>query len=462
MKSEDKKYDVVIIGGGASGTALLYTLATYTNISKIALIEKYSEIGMVNSNAINNSQTLHTGDIDTHYSIDKARQVKPASFMVAQYISKLPKEEQGLMMKRMQKMVLAVGKDEVAQLNARYEEIRELFPALVKLDREGIAHVEPEVMRGRNPKEAVLALFDPEGFAINYGLLSRSFVAKAKANTDKTIDVLMEHLVTFIEKVDTGYMVHTKDAVIFGTVVIVDTDAYSLGFAKSLGYGKEFSLIPIAGSFYFTPEVLRGKVYRVQDARMPFSAAHGDPDLTIPNMTRFGPTARFFPVLESRNLGTMRDYFVSSGLEQMRTWFAFFTILLEPVRFTYLVKNLLYELPYVGKFFFASQIRKIVPLVKRTDVGRAHGFGGMRLQRVNINTRELLLGEGKIIGENVIFNMTPSPGASVCLYNARRDTEQIISFFHAAFIFNKKQMDQDLLITALPKNDDVSANGYSS
>ena len=36
----DEIYDVVIVGGGVCGSALLYSLSTYTNINKIALIEK--------------------------------------------------------------------------------------------------------------------------------------------------------------------------------------------------------------------------------------------------------------------------------------------------------------------------------------------------------------------------------------------------------------------------------------
>ncbi|MBI2591076.1 MAG: malate:quinone oxidoreductase, partial [Candidatus Brennerbacteria bacterium] len=53
-----KKYDVLIIGGGVSGTALFYMLSKYTNISKIALVEKYNKVAQVNSRGRNNSQTL--------------------------------------------------------------------------------------------------------------------------------------------------------------------------------------------------------------------------------------------------------------------------------------------------------------------------------------------------------------------------------------------------------------------
>ena len=65
-------YDVLIIGGGVVGTALLYTLSKYTDVKKVGLIEKYSDFGLVNSASYNNSQTLHFGDIETNYSFEKA------------------------------------------------------------------------------------------------------------------------------------------------------------------------------------------------------------------------------------------------------------------------------------------------------------------------------------------------------------------------------------------------------
>ena len=39
------------------------------------------------------------------------------------------------------------------------------------------------------------------------------------------------------------------------------------------------------------------------------------------------------------------------------------------------------------------------------DLKLARKYGGMRLQRVDTDTHELKLGEGKIIGENIIFNI---------------------------------------------------------
>ena len=462
MNTHQDIYDVIIIGGGASGTALLYTLGTYTNISRIALVEKYPTIGSVNSSAVNNSQTLHVGDIETNYSVDKATQVKPAAMMVAHYVERLDRERQDAVMKRVQKMILAVGSEEVTELADRYEKIKNLFPGLTKLDGSGIAKVEPLVMQGRNPAEPVLALFDPAGYAVNFGALSESFIDQVKKIPGKIIDVFLNRPVGTITKTDRGYSLETPTGALEARVVIVDTDAYSLGFAKQLGYGKEFSLIPIAGSFYFTPEVLHGKVYTMQDARMPFAAAHGDPDVTVPNVTRFGPTARFLPVLESRKYGTIKQFFTSSGLEKFKTWASFFKILLEPVRFKYLVKNLMYELPYVGKYLFVPQVQKIVPTLRGSDLKRASGYGGMRLQRVDTNTKELLLGEGKIMGDHIIFNMTPSPGASVCLYNAMRDAGEIIKFLGSDTTFDQEKMMQELSPEKCTKVADPSATTYVS
>ncbi|MCR8696735.1 malate:quinone oxidoreductase, partial [Campylobacter sp. RM19073] len=46
---KEKHYEVVIIGGGISGGALLYELARYTDVKSIALIEKYGGLATLNS-----------------------------------------------------------------------------------------------------------------------------------------------------------------------------------------------------------------------------------------------------------------------------------------------------------------------------------------------------------------------------------------------------------------------------
>jgi malate dehydrogenase (quinone) len=441
------EYDVVIVGGGVSGTALLYTLTRYTSISRIALVEKYADIGSVNSRANNNSQTLHIGDIETNYSIEKATEVAPASGMVAHYAHALPEHVRSQILFPIHKMVLGVGTKEVATLEERFEKIRKIFPNLRKLNRAEIEAVEPMVVRGRAPHEPIVALANM-GFAVDYQKLAQSFVDQTRARPDaqSRIQIFLGSSVTDVMRdIDGQWSVVRKHGEkLRARVVIFDADAYSLFFAKRLGFGKEFSLIPVAGTFFFTKQMLRGKVYTVQDPRLLFASIHGDMDVRVPGKTRWGPTARFVPVLEARNWKTAFDYLAISGVHRLATWKSFAVILLDPLRFWYLVRNVLYEIPLVAPYFFARQARKIVPTLTGRDFTRARGFGGMRLQRVNTNTHELLLGEGKIIGDNIIFNMTPSPGASVCLYNAVRDMEHIVRFLGIPDGYDKVRLQKEL------------------
>lgn len=456
-------YDVIIIGAGASGSSLLYSLSRYTNIEKIALIEKYSEAGSVNSKSSNNSQTLHVGDIETNYSLQKVKEVKEASMMIPKYAELLSQKERDSFLFLTQKMVLGVGADEIAFLEKRFESISPIFPNLRKLTKEDITLVEPAVVKGR--KEDIIALYTDTSYAVDFQSLAKSFIKETKKQKPET-DVFFNTPVISIQKNTQGiYTLQTKDGRDFITkVLIVNADAYSLYFAKSLGYGKEFSLIPVAGNFYFSKEVLKGKVYTIQDPSLPFAAVHGDPDVRVADATRWGPTARIFPVLESGNLKTMLDYFESAGLFRVRTIISFAIILFDRKKFLYLLKNGLYELPFIGIHLFAKNVQKIVPTMKASQLSKAKGFGGMRLQRVDTKTSEMKLGEGKIIGDNIIFNMTPSPGASVSLYNALRDTEKIIDFFQGEYTFNKALMEKELgCDEVLAKRESVSlSSNYAS
>jgi len=460
---ERNTYDILIIGGGVSGTALLYTLSRYAKCGPVALLEKYDRVGSVNSSARNNSQTLHTGEIESNYGIEKVKQVKPAALMVARYAAALPEKIRDKILFPTPKMLLAVGKSEVEELSKRFQDLRSIFPNLRKLNRDEIGSVEPLIVQDRPLREEILAL-SADGYAVDYERLAESFlgqVEELKRTNDRRIDIFLNAEVKEItpnEKYSGSFLLTLEDGrQISARVVISNADAYSLRFAKKLGYGKEFSLIPVAGAFYFSREMLKGKVYTMQDPRLPFASVHGDPDVRVPGKTRWGPTARFFPVLEARNWKTSLDYFAVSGLHRWQTWVSFIAILLQPMRAYYMFRNLLYEIPFAGNWFYTREVSKIIPSIKARDIAKAKGYGGMRLQRVNTKTRELLLGEGKIVGKNIIFNMTPSPGASVCLYNAMRDAEKIADFFAPnEYSFDKESMIRDLCTKDRPEAADVS------
>ncbi|MFT6361464.1 MAG: malate dehydrogenase (quinone) [Candidatus Paceibacteria bacterium] len=439
-----KNYDVLIVGGGASGTALFYSLAKYSSIATLALVEKYGELGAVNSNGRNNSQSLHVGDIEMHYSREKAASVKPAAMMVPEYLKTLSQERSDKVLRVVQKMALAVGREEVADMKARFEEFDGLFPEQRMIGPDEIAEVEPFIMKDRDPNEPVLGLFDPNGHAVDYQALSETFVEEAK-KSNKNADVYLNHKVTNIKKVDDHYQVEVNDTHSFNAkVVVVSADSYSLLFAKQLGYGEEYSLVPVGANFYYTHEVLKGKVYPMQDRKLPFAGVHGDPDVLVPNTTRWGPTAKFFPVLEDGKWSTMGDYFRSASLGRWKAAMALKKVMFDKTRFLYFLKSAMYDLPYIGKRMFVKNVSKIVPSITASDLRLGKGIGGMRLQRVDVNKQSLELGEGKIIGDHIIFNMTPSPGASVCLFNAMGDGEVVAGMLENAR-FSSEQMKHDFI-----------------
>jgi len=64
--------------------------------------------------------------------------------------------------------------------------------------------------------------------------------------------------------------------------------------------------------------------------------------------------------------------------------------------------------------------------LQRKDLMRAVGVGGLRPQLIDRATLSIVPGEVKMdTGAGLIFNMTPSPGATSCLGNAWQDTQSI-------------------------------------
>ena len=437
------KHDVIIIGGGVSGTSLLYTLSKYSNVKNIGLIEKYSDFGLVNSSPRMNSQTLHFGDIETNYTIEKAKKVKRYADMVMHYLEseKAVKGDQGLFIK-VPKMVLAVGKDQVKTLAERYPAFGQLFPNLKMIGREEIGKIEPRILKGRDPDQELLALMTEDGYTVDFRKLSHSFAQNAKAlNPD--ISIYMSTKIEKITPAGEGFIIKTDKGEFECGAIVVSAGSHSLKFAKSLGYGKNYSILSMAGSFYTGPKVLNGKVYTMQIPKLPFAAVHGDPEVHNEHITRFGPTAKPIFFLERYNYSTFWEYWKTFGLG-MKPIRSILKISSDRVIFNYLLKNVVYDFPWIGKRLFLKEIRKIVPEIKLDEIKFASKVGGTRPQIINNTTKKLELGEAKIVGEKIIFNITPSPGASTCLGNAFEDTSRLMEFLSGRFTFDRAQFEKDL------------------
>ena len=226
-------------------------------------------------------------------------------------------------------------------------------------------------------------------------------------------------------------------------MVVVNAGAHSLYLAHQMGYGLDFGQLPVAGSFYkANKRILKGKVYMVQNPKLPVAALHGDPDVVLNDNTRFGPTALVLPKLERFRSGTYLDFFYTLRLD-MNIVKIFMDLLKDKGIRNYIFRNFLFEIPYFGKKAFIKDARKIVPSLQESDIEYADGFGGVRAQILDKKNQKLILGEASIdTGEGIIFNMTPSPGATSCLGNAKRDIALICEYLSKNF--DNERLENDL------------------
>ncbi|WP_298757487.1 FAD-dependent oxidoreductase [uncultured Campylobacter sp.] len=436
---QEKHYEVIIIGGGITGSALAYVLAEFSEIKNIALLEKYEGLATLNSKASANSQTIHCGDIETNYDLQKATEVKRKADMIVKYCQKHGYENKFLF--QGQKMALGVGESEVELIKERFEKFKELYPYLQLFDKEELKKIEPKLVfdgRGEERAEDIVAMGVQSGVytTIDYGAMANSFVQNAKNVEGKTCDLHLNTEVQNITKVGDKFYIRTANRLsLSADFVVVDAGAHSLWLAHKMGLGQDLSTICIAGSFYLTKQkLLNGKVYMMQNPKLPFAALHGDPDLLAGGCTRFGPTALTLPKLERyKGCRSVPEFFQSLNFDMDVAKVIWQNFGDSEVR-DFLIRNIGFEIPILGKKLFVKNARKIIPSIREEDIYYAKGFGGVRPQVISHSQKKLILGEARI-GENpgIIFNMTPSPGATSCLGNALRDAKSACEYLGVSF-----------------------------
>ena len=205
-----------------------------------------------------------------------------------------------------------------------------------------------------------------------------------------------------------------------------------------MGYGLDLGCLPVSGSFYFIPgNKLQGKVYTVQNPKLPFAAIHGDPDVVAQGKNRLGPTALALPKLERFKSGTLVDFLKSFGFGSSTTKIMWDLLSDSEIR-NYILRNFIYEIPSIGKKYFWEEAKKIIPSIQLHELSYASGFGGIRPQVLDKIQKKLILGEKKIkSNQGITFNMTPSPGATSCLRNALIDMLEITEYLKAEIKMDK-------------------------
>lgn len=444
MKNKNRKHidscAVAIVGAGDTGTAAANVLSAYTNVKDVIIIEKYDRVATVNSHPLNNAQTSHEGDTETNYPVLHALEVRQAAMYLRNFVDNI--NDPKLSQKRL-RMVIGVTVKEVVTLEERYEKIKRHYPHLRLMYYDEVAKIEPNVTKGRDPRQPFCALVTTEGYIINYQKLAEELLKDAQ-NNNPQLRCMFNTEVLDIEKIDNGYILKTSKGDIFARIVEFAAGPYSLYFAHKLGYGKEYSILQVAGSFYSAGNWLKNKVYRTQVLGRPFAEIHGDPDILNMNDTRFGPTTKPIFRMERYRPETFHHYMEMKLITTLRGILTILWILWERRLLWYVFKNFLFDLPMIGPALFLLEAKKVVPTLRYRDLKLRKGAGGVRPQIVNLKKMDLEMGDSSIVGKNIIFNTTPSPGASICLGNAYRDAKKIIEFLGPGCYFDKEKFQREL------------------
>ena len=444
----NKHYEVLVVGGGISGAALFYELAKYTDVKSVALLEKYDGLATLNSKGTSNSQTIHCGDIETNYTVEKAKSVKRTAKMVERYCLQYGYENK--FMFAHQKMAIGVGDEEVAYMRKRYEDFKELFPYLEVFEKDKLKEIEPKLVFDENgderPENIVgVGVESGEWSTVDFGKMADTLVENTQKIEDTVTDVFLNSQVTNIKQVGKTHVVEAGGQTYTADFVVVNAGAHSLYLAHRMGHGTDFGCLPMAGSFYVTKKkILNGKVYMVQHPKLPFAALHGDPDILLDGFTRFGPTALALPKLERYHGNSTIIDFIRTLRFDSNIAKIFWDLLKDGDIRSYIMRNFMFEVPYINKRLFVKDARKIVPSLSIDDIEYAEGFGGVRPQVLDKKNQKLMLGEASVNpGTGIIFNMTPSPGATSCLGNAERDVKLVCDYLGKTF--NQEEFNNDLV-----------------
>ncbi|OGN10446.1 MAG: hypothetical protein A3J46_04950 [Candidatus Yanofskybacteria bacterium RIFCSPHIGHO2_02_FULL_41_11] len=438
-------YDVGIGGKGATGQADEYNLANHTNIGSCISFEKAGDVATVNSSPENNAQTSHDGATETNYNLAHALKVQePAKYLRNFLDSNGPDPS---LYRKIVRMVLGVGQTEVELLERRFEDFKPHYPDIAMAGREWLTQNEPMVMKGRNQSEPICAIRSDEGYMVNYQEYTRRlFQGSMRARPD--FDYAFNTTIEEITWKGDHYEVKTNIGVFRCKTFIFAAGPYSLFFARRLGYGLNKGIYPVGGSFLYTVrKLLNNKVYCVQIEGMPFARVHGDPDILNPDVTRFGPTTKLLPLMERHHWETFFDFMQLPTFSTQEGIAAFLAIMNNNKLWQYAFKNMVYDLPVIGPAAFMKEVRHIVPTIQLSDLRLHRHAGGIRPQIVNLETKKLEMGDSTIEGQNIIFNTTPSPGASVSMANGRRDAKKIVEMLNAMggnFHFDEEKFQREL------------------
>ncbi|PBQ05033.1 malate dehydrogenase (quinone) [Pseudomonas congelans] len=321
--AETKKVDVLLVGGGIMSATLAVWLNELEPSWSMEMVERLDGVAEESSNGWNNAGTGHSALAELNYTpedkngnvdISKAIEINEAFQISRQFWSWQVKtgvlKDPRSFINSTPHMSFVWGDNNIQFLRKRYAALQAspLFSGMqYSEDHEQIKKWVPLMMEGRDPAQKLAVTWSPIGTDVNFGEITRQFVANLKAKQNFNLQLSSE--VQDINHNDDGTWRVKYKNLKDGTVTETDTKFLFIGAGgaalhllqeSGIPEAKEYGGFPVGGSWLVTDNQTlamqhMGKAYGI--------ASTGAPPMSVPHLdTRvldgkrvilFGPFATF-------------------------------------------------------------------------------------------------------------------------------------------------------------------------
>ncbi|PPS37912.1 malate dehydrogenase (quinone) [Pseudomonas syringae USA011] len=321
--AETKKVDVLLVGGGIMSATLAVWLNELEPSWSMEMVERLDGVAEESSNGWNNAGTGHSALAELNYTpedkngnvdISKAIEINEAFQISRQFWSWQVKtgvlKDPRSFINSTPHMSFVWGDNNIQFLRKRYAALQAspLFSGMqYSEDHEQIKKWVPLMMEGRDPAQKLAVTWSPIGTDVNFGEITRQFVANLKAKQNFNLQLSSE--VEDINHNDDGTWRVKYKNLKDGTVTETDTKFLFIGAGgaalhllqeSGIPEAKEYGGFPVGGSWLVTDNQTlamqhMGKAYGI--------ASTGAPPMSVPHLdTRvldgkrvilFGPFATF-------------------------------------------------------------------------------------------------------------------------------------------------------------------------
>ncbi|WP_095057728.1 malate dehydrogenase (quinone) [Pseudomonas sp. Irchel s3f7] len=320
---EAKKVDVLLIGGGIMSATLGVWLNELEPGTSMEMIERLDGVAQESSNGWNNAGTGHSALAELNYtpedengkvSIPKAVEINEAfqisrqfwAWQVQQGVLKNPRS----FINSTPHMSFVWGDDNIKFLKKRYDALQAspLFAGMqYSEDPAVIKQWVPLMMEGRDPNQKIAATWSPLGTDVNFGEITRQFVAHLQ--TTPKFDLKLSSEVQDITRNEDGSWRVSYKNLKDGSKTETDAKFVFIGAGggalhllqkSGIPEAKEYAGFPVGGSFLVTENPTIAEQHL---AKAYGKASVGAPPMSVPHLdTRvldgkrvilFGPFATF-------------------------------------------------------------------------------------------------------------------------------------------------------------------------